>query len=322
MTYLTIFSSYNKNGIIDDYLLFYLRKLSALSDVIIVCDNELSETELAKITDLSIHQICERHGEYDFGSYKRGYIWARENNLLENYDNLLICNDSVFGPFYDLQPYFEKAEKKNGIDFWGMFYEGDLKHPSPADYVQSYFMVFRAQVFQNKKFGEFLSKVERLDQKEKIVEMYELGMTQYLMKLGFKAWAHFSDKANAPHHKDALKLVDKGFPFLKRSLFNHNNVNIGCNELFAYKKRIGAKSSYDVKMVESHATRVFGEENYNLALRRRFNFLHKDIISRRFIKIRGRYQDNRSYRFTFAILGLRLLKLVVPKKWGYKNHVK
>ena len=63
--------------------------------------------KLLKIKDLVIHHICEPHREYDFGSYKRGYRWATENNVLKNYDNLIFCNDSAFGPFYSLESIFK-----------------------------------------------------------------------------------------------------------------------------------------------------------------------------------------------------------------------
>ena len=77
MKMLGIFASFDKDNIIDDYVVYYLKELSKFADIIYVADNYISEFELYKIKEYAIKTITIPHGEYDFGSYKRGYIYAK-----------------------------------------------------------------------------------------------------------------------------------------------------------------------------------------------------------------------------------------------------
>lgn len=98
MKRLILFAGYDKDGILDEYVLFYLKELHKFADIIYVADCEMATSELSKITPYTIHAIAQRHGEYDFGSYKRAFIYAKENKLLQGYDELFLCNDSVYAP--------------------------------------------------------------------------------------------------------------------------------------------------------------------------------------------------------------------------------
>ena len=110
MNRLAIFAGYDKDGIIDDYVIYYIKELKKIADIIYVSDCDIIESELEKISPYCIHMINGRHREYDFGSYKRGYLYARDNNLLNNYHYLIFCNDSMYGPFFEFEPIFEEME--------------------------------------------------------------------------------------------------------------------------------------------------------------------------------------------------------------------
>ena len=38
-----------------------------------------------------LHAIATRHGEYDFGSYKRGFQYARDKKILNNYKEKILA---------------------------------------------------------------------------------------------------------------------------------------------------------------------------------------------------------------------------------------
>ena len=118
---LVIFAGYDKDNMIDDYVIYYIKELKKIADIIYVSDCNMLENELSKISQYCIHIINGRHGEYDFGSYKRGYFYAKEKNILKDYDYLMFINDSVYGPFFDLKEIVEKMENKN-YDAWSMFH--------------------------------------------------------------------------------------------------------------------------------------------------------------------------------------------------------
>ena len=85
MKRLFLFAGYDRDGIVDDSLLWYLKSLSGLGDIVFVMDNDATDVEIEKVRQIPnvLYANAVRHGEYDFGSYKRAYIWARDNKLLE-----------------------------------------------------------------------------------------------------------------------------------------------------------------------------------------------------------------------------------------------
>ena len=87
-----------------------MSELSKYGDVIVCMDNNLHQSEIAKLKPFTIHTIAMRHGEYDFGSYKRAFQYARDNDLLQNYDVIYLVNDSVFGPLSDIKQTLQKLQ--------------------------------------------------------------------------------------------------------------------------------------------------------------------------------------------------------------------
>ncbi|MDR1026824.1 MAG: hypothetical protein LBL46_00190 [Rickettsiales bacterium] len=79
---LFIFAGYDAEGRVQDYVVRYASALGALGDVIFYMDNDAAAGELDKIRAVPgvIFAGAERHKEYDFGSYKRGYQYARCGN--------------------------------------------------------------------------------------------------------------------------------------------------------------------------------------------------------------------------------------------------
>ena len=69
-----VFAHYDAHNLVDDYVLHYLNELSEVVErIVFVSDCDLPPEELIKVATITNLQISGRHGEYDFGSYKRGY---------------------------------------------------------------------------------------------------------------------------------------------------------------------------------------------------------------------------------------------------------
>ncbi len=77
-----IYAGYSEDGTISDYVITYLKKLKKIApNIVFVTDNQMSKRDLNKIRPYVNHIIAYRHGEYDWGSYKRGYNWLMSQNL-------------------------------------------------------------------------------------------------------------------------------------------------------------------------------------------------------------------------------------------------
>lgn len=194
---LVVFSHFDKDDRIAPYVCYYLKKLSESNcSVIFVSDSNLSRKETKKIKKYSIHSICGNHFEYDFGSYKRGYLYAKKSGVLDHIDELIFCNDSCFAPVYPFNEMFT-AMNKQVCDFWGVtesehgFKKQDnILVEEKNRHIQSYFIAFRKIVFLSSVFDTFIDTIKREKDKLDVILNYELKLTSILGGAGFSSTSY------------------------------------------------------------------------------------------------------------------------------------
>ncbi len=220
-TRLFLFAGYDKNGIIDDALTYYVRSISQFGDIVLCMDSQCSDDELSKLAPYVKHAMATRHGEYDFGSYKRAYIWATQNLNLSDYDFVYILNDSVFGPLYPMDKYFNDMESA-GTDVFGLCYNPTGRRP----HIQSWFIGMRPTVFLSKWFNEFMHAVTHQSDKGAITYLYEYGFTKQAIDNGFTT-SHLFETPGRSVYNGIRKLYRRKMPFMKKVAFNRNNGALG-----------------------------------------------------------------------------------------------
>ena len=238
MNKIVCFAHFDKNKKIENYVVYYLQELCKIADkIIFVSDSYLEDSELKKIEPYVIKIIAKPHGEYDFGSYKRGFLYAKENNLLQNCDELIFANDSCYAPVFPFQEMFDKMSGKN-IDFWGAS-ENNYGYKKVKDrfvyckikHIQSYFIVFKKNVFNSDVFLNFINSIQKLNSKEEIIYNYEIGLSKLLTNNNFK-FDTYSDICKNPEINNGSvqkykELIEQDhFPFLKRSINLFKNIDI------------------------------------------------------------------------------------------------
>ena len=220
MKNISVFAHYDKDNLIDDYVVYYLNELKNVSHkLVFVSDCDLPESELAKLKDIADFTIAQHHGEYDFGSYKRGWKIALENELLNDAATLTFANDSCYGPFYPLAPVYEEMNARD-CDFWGITSNENLlerkAYPcleSSNKHIQSYFFVFKKQVFESDTFVDFVRNIKKENDKFKLIESYEIGMTAFLCKNGFN-YSVLYENDIAKYNLDDVLLREPAQPFI------------------------------------------------------------------------------------------------------------
>ena len=215
MKRLCIFAHYDKDNLIDDYVIYYLRELKkSFNKIIFVSDSDLSKNETDKIIDIVDYIQAFNHGEYDWGSYKYGYFIAKENFLLQGIDEVLFCNASVYGPIISLEPILNKMSN-DPCDFWGMFENQDgIKKDSKEPHLQSWFLLLKKNVVDSDLFDDFICSVKHLEDKNEIIQKYEIGFTQAMTCCFKYKGLYTSDRGNVVNVATP-KLLEKGFPFIK-----------------------------------------------------------------------------------------------------------
>ena len=244
MNRVCIFAHYDKDNIIDDYVIYYLNALKKdFNKIIFVSDSDLPEKETEKLSSLCDYVQAYHHGEYDWGSYKFGYIIAKQNNWLFDADELLLCNDSVYGPVFSLEPIFHKMSHDD-CDFWGIFenkYGLSVNVMEP--HIQSWFILLKKNVLTSNLFDNFISSVRHLENKNDIIQEYEIGFTQKMSRYYKYKALYTSSKGNAVNCA-TTKLLEQGFPFIKTVVIRKYILN------FKYvPKEL-------VKLIKNHAKRI------------------------------------------------------------------
>ncbi len=218
---LFLFAAYTPSGSVGDALLYYLRALAALGDVVFCDDAALGPGEQERLKPFVLHSEALKHGEYDFGSYKRDFVWASANLKLEEYDFVYLVNDSVFGPLSELKPLLERLESGPQRAFGLVYF--------PSSYyahLQSWFIGLGREVFLSGYFREFILGIGAAGDKGAVCELYETGLSRLLVSHGVELGYAFT----APHktiYNNPRRLVRRGLPFIKKSAFTRHNGCLG-----------------------------------------------------------------------------------------------
>lgn len=226
---LFLLAGYDANGVIDDALVFYIKKLAELGDVILCMDSNCTPHELSKVAKYTIARMGVRHGEYDFGSYKRAYEYARNNDMLKNYDWVYMANDSVYGPLHDMRPVLETMESYN-TDATGMTESIHTRYR----HIQSWFIGMRSSVFLTDWFDEFIMSVKQLPHKYLITVLYENKFTEILEQHGLTWQCPFKCPGRSVYN-NPKRLFKLGCPFIKKMSFTRHNGAIGYGLYYVLK---------------------------------------------------------------------------------------
>ncbi len=180
-----VFAAFSGNGRISATDIYYLKGLATIVDSIIyVSNNPVFPEELEKLDGLVRVALFQHHGEYDFGSYKRGFFIAKEFGLLdrETTDELILANNSCYGPVVPFEETLQTMSHRK-CDFWGLTAYDGFGH----EHIQSYFFVFRRRVLDGSELECFLASVKREIDRWHVISRYETQLTDVLVKAGYRA---------------------------------------------------------------------------------------------------------------------------------------
>ena len=221
MNRLFLFAGYDPRGTVRESLVYYAEALSRCGDVVFAADNDAAADELAKLAHCTLHAQADRHGEYDFGSYKRAWLWAKANLRIESYDFVYMVNDSVIGPLYDLMPYLERMES-SGRDAFGLVFNPMKRGP----HIQSWFIGMTRRMSLSPAFDRFITSVTHHDDMTEIYCRYEWGFTRLAAEMGLDFGGLYVVRGKRIYNRVA-QLYRRGLPFFKKSAFTRHNGALG-----------------------------------------------------------------------------------------------
>ena len=213
---LFLIAGYDKGGKINSTLIHQVKSFAKYGDCVLVMDSDCDESEITKVKSYCKYVAGVRHGEYDFGSYKRAYIWATENTNLSTYDFMYMVNDSVYGPLFDIGEYLKKMESFD-TDAFGMV----KKTGGKFQHIQSWFIGMRPTVFLSNWFSDFIMSVKHVENKTMVTELYENGFTRKLNEHKI-AWKCLYNIYNRGIYNRVKHLYKIRMPFIKKLSFTRH----------------------------------------------------------------------------------------------------
>lgn len=179
---LCLFAHFDVQGRVDPYVLHHIDELkkNKFDVVLISTSNTIDPRDFSEVAARCRYYIHRKNVGLDFGSWKAAMDYIRD---FGEYDELLLTNDSVFGPIYDLKETFDKFEKMPQkvcglVDTWEIYY-----------HVQSYFVFFKQEALKSELFKKFWNNFRLTLDKDFIIENYEIGLSQHFLRNGFEIGA-------------------------------------------------------------------------------------------------------------------------------------
>ncbi len=237
-------------GIVDASLMQLVRGLGKYGDVVIFMDNDAPGGELKKLAPHVRHADAMRHGEYDFGSYKRAYIWAQDHMTLGDIDVVYMVNDSVYGPLGDIGELLQKMENLDA-DAIGPVYKVHKIKP----HLESWFMGFRPSIFMSPWFDTFMTSITKLESKGAVIAQYENGLARLIRDQGLTADGVYHVHGRETYNRVA-GLYRQGLPFIKKMSWRRRHGALGGQ--IAYVLRHMDNHGRDAIM--ENANRIYGPD--------------------------------------------------------------
>ena len=123
-----VFLFYDKDGIVDQYVLDMLDDLRENAAFVYVAVNGVITPEgRARLARHSDEVFCRVNAGFDVGGY-RDAIFNLGFRELAKYDELVLMNYTFFAPLYPFREMFETMNPKD-LDFWGI----TKHHTVPGD---------------------------------------------------------------------------------------------------------------------------------------------------------------------------------------------
>lgn len=174
-----IYVHWDGAGDVRDHVLHHLRSLAAAGASIVFVTNagRLRPAAMEAVKLVCAGVIVRRNVGYDFGAWREGIEQAalpRPNTAM-----VLIANDSVYGPVRPLHDLLSRIDF-GAADVWACTESWQSRY-----HLQSYLMAFSPRVVASEAWRGFWASVRPTWAKVWLIRLYEVGLTQQLLKAGF-----------------------------------------------------------------------------------------------------------------------------------------
>lgn len=277
MNRLGVFLFYDESGIVDKYIEFLLDDITPLFErFVIVCNGKLSPDGRDILENYTKEIYVRENVGFDFSAWRDTLINYIGFNRVKEYDQLVLFNDSFFGPFYSFSKIFSGMDSRN-LDFWGLSVHGEVdtvKKMCPYGYrpryIQTYFLVMNKRMLNDDSFFNYWNRLPVYSKFLEVSEKISAVFTKYFEDLGFK-WGVYTDTSDLETNRDTNichhafntyeMIANRHYPIIKRKSFV-----LGKSRFLKYNHSLDLKyavdyikeyTDYDMDLIYDHLIRRY-----------------------------------------------------------------
>lgn len=248
-----IFCFYDRERIVDGYVEFLLQELcSCLSYLVIVINGEINDKGKLILEKYADELYIRENEGLDGGAYKDAVINVLGWRKIQEYDELILCNDTFYGPFVPFESIFNVMENKQA-DFWGLNYYCNRI----TNHLQSYFLVFRKKIIHESKIIEYFTEHMNWSKGDKTNNRtgLEIGLFYYLINQGYSFAAYSKSNRFNIYQYGNVCIKEFYVPVLKRKAFSPEY--FVRNNILDVLKYLSQSSDYSLDLILSNIRRVY-----------------------------------------------------------------
>ncbi len=267
MQRLLLYLTYDRQNIIDNYIGYFLQSMRPVADTIaVVCNMPRVESGLQNLLGYADYIFYRENRGLDAGGWKEALCALIGWEKAAQYDELILANDSFYGPFTDMKRIFAEMENRE-LDFWGLASYGGGGESLP-EHIQSYFLVVRSKMLHSNSFKDYWEELPFYENFSQAVYQHEVKFTSHFEKLGY-TWGVLADieKNNSTRNPAnnymqyallSYELIKKrNFPFLKKQQIAYNTLARQTQENLSQAIRyIDKNTDYDVNLIWENLIRT------------------------------------------------------------------
>jgi lipopolysaccharide biosynthesis protein len=264
---LAVVSFYDKDGIFDAYMAVFLRALAeSVEKIVLVVAGKLNiEAKLVAESCSSNLIFVEKTGL--FSAYRAGIAELGQDELA-GCDELILCDNSFFGPIFPLSELFGRMTAQE-CDIWGITGRNisPFSKPISSDihfYPDSHFIVFRQDVTKARNFSAFWRDGDVNWDSDELSRR----IAECFCRAGFSLGCYLDPRSygsERPAYIDIDELLRNRAPILQREVFYCKPALLEryAVDLPGAMDVLKATSNYDSDLIWSHVVRVASLRDLN-----------------------------------------------------------
>ena len=227
---LCVFSFYDERGIVDDYVVYFLKELGRFTERIVLLSNgPLSKQGEAALQGVVSEIVLRPNEGFDVLAYKQG-LFAIDFDREGLYDEVLMVNHTCYGPVYPFAELFAAMDAR-ACDFWGVTAHMAMT-PNPFTgegtlpyHLNTNFIAVRKGMLQSRSFQQYWADLEGKSNYEDAILSHEAVFTEHFQALGYVCATYLDCEKYGTHYPAILSvdetMIDRS-PLLKRRALFHD----------------------------------------------------------------------------------------------------